>query len=172
MPSRPTRCTLVLATGEIEWASGLADRQIQFCTLSSPGSTAKLIKVRSPSNRGRHSLRAEGKESQSMTTAKFDREQPQRYVRYGRMSTECENPRSIDQQFDSIKLSRQMRDGVEWTHVGDFRDEGLSGRNPLKRPALRQLMEEIRSGQLRIDAILVDSGCRRWCCHRRQPRAS
>ena len=82
---------------------------------------------------------------------------PLRYVRYGRMSNEHENPRSVDQQFESIRLSMQMQNRFGWTHVADFRDDGFSGGDPLLRPALRQLLEGIRSGQLKIDAVHVDS---------------
>lgn len=91
-----------------------------------------------------------------MSKSKPEKRRPLRYVRYGRASTE-HNPCSVDQQLESIKLSSQMQGGVEGTHVGDFCDDGLSGRDPIKRRKLRRLLEQIRSGQLRIDAILVES---------------
>ena len=40
-----------------------------------------------------------------MLNRKFDPAQPYRYLRYGRMSSEKQNPRSPDQQFDTIQIS-------------------------------------------------------------------
>ena len=82
-------------------------------------------------------------------------EGPKRYVRYGRTSTE-HDPCSED-QLESVKLPSQMESKGDWTHVGDFCDGGLTGRDPQERRALRQLLDQVRRGQLKIDAILVES---------------
>ncbi len=82
-------------------------------------------------------------------------EGPKRYVRYGRTSTE-HDPCSED-QLESVKLPSKMESKGDWTHVGDFCDGGLTGRDPQERRALRQLLDQVRRGQLKIDAILVES---------------
>ena len=82
-------------------------------------------------------------------------ETPKRYVRYGRTSTE-HDPCLAD-QLERLKLPSKMQSEGDWTHVGDFCDVGFTGRDPLKRRALQQLLDQVRSGQLKIDAVLVES---------------
>ena len=67
-----------------------------------------------------------------MLRCTFDPRQPHRYVRYGRMSTDQQNERSPDQQFDTI-AHLLGRLGHPWVHVGDYRDDGISGRYLRKR---------------------------------------
>lgn len=82
-------------------------------------------------------------------------EGPKRYVRYGRTSTE-HDPCPAD-QLESLKLPSKMQSEGDWSHVGDYCDGGLTGRDPLQRRALRKLLDQVRSGQIKIDAILVES---------------
>jgi site-specific DNA recombinase len=92
-----------------------------------------------------------------MITTKFDPDKPLRYVDYGRMSDEDQNPRSPDQQFAEIgrEIKRQSRHN--WVRVKRFRDDGISGRYTRKRPGYRRMLDEIRSGVLKVDAIIVDT---------------
>ena len=92
-----------------------------------------------------------------MITTKFDPDQPLRYLRYGRMSGEEQNPRSPDQQFDDVDRTKKKQRRDNWVHVKDFRDDAISGRYNRKRPGFRQMLDEIRSGILQVDAILVDT---------------
>lgn len=92
-----------------------------------------------------------------MITTTFNPDLPLVHVRYGRMSDEEQNPRSPDQQFDDIDRTKKKLGRDNWVQVTDFRDDGISGRYKRKRPGFRQMLDAIRSGQLKIDAILVDT---------------
>jgi DNA invertase Pin-like site-specific DNA recombinase len=91
-----------------------------------------------------------------MLRRSFDPRKPHRYVRYGRMSSDKQNPRSPEQQFDTIDQTLR-RLGHPWVHVGDYRDDGVSGRYLTKRAGFRQLLRDIRTGAVQVDAILVDT---------------
>ncbi|MEI6236226.1 MAG: recombinase family protein [Planctomycetota bacterium] len=91
-----------------------------------------------------------------MIQTKFDPTKPIRYVMYGRMSSDQQNPRSPDQQYDEIERTLK-RNGYSWVPCGKFRDDGLSGRKMSNRPSFMQMMDDIKSGRLSADAILVDS---------------
>lgn len=91
-----------------------------------------------------------------MLRTSFDLSRPHRYCRYGRMSTDRQNPRSPDQQFDTIDCTLK-RTGYPWVHVADYRDDGKSGRYIRKRPAFLRLLEDIRSERLAVDLVLVDT---------------
>lgn len=86
----------------------------------------------------------------------FDPDKPHPYARYGRMSSERQNPRSPDQQFDNIQETL-CRQGRSWVPVRDYRDDGISGRYMKKRPGLQQMLHDIRSGRIKVDLILVDT---------------
>ena len=92
-----------------------------------------------------------------MITSKFNPDLPLRYVRYGRMSDEEQNPRSPEQQFADIDRTKRKQGRENWVHVKDYRDDGISGRYKRKRPGFREMLEAIRCGLLKIDAILVDT---------------
>jgi len=87
----------------------------------------------------------------------FDPHQPLRYVDYGRMSREEQNPRSPDQQFDTIERTRVREGFTQWVKVASFRDDGISGRLKRKRAGFSTMIDSIRSGMLKVDLILVDT---------------
>jgi site-specific DNA recombinase len=91
-----------------------------------------------------------------MLKHQFDPNLALRYIRYGRMSSDRQNPRSPDQQFDTIEATRR-RCGHPWVHVADYRDDAVKGTFVRKRPALQLLLSDIRSGRITIDLILVDT---------------
>ena len=91
-----------------------------------------------------------------MIRTTFNPDLPHRYVRYARMSTDQQNERSPDQQFDTI-ARLVARQGRPWVHVRDYRDDGISGRYMKKRPGFQQMLADIRSGAERVDVIAVDT---------------
>lgn len=91
-----------------------------------------------------------------MKTSIFDPTRPLRFVRYGRMSTDMQNSRSPDQQFDTIDATL-ARTGYPWIHVRDYRDDGKSGRLVKQRPQFQQMLRDVQTQVLGIDAILLDT---------------
>lgn len=87
----------------------------------------------------------------------FDPTLPLAYVLYGRMSLEKQNPRSPDQQFDEINRTKDRQGRDNWVHIQTFRDQGISGRYVRKRLGFCKMLDAIRSGLLKVDAILVDT---------------
>jgi DNA invertase Pin-like site-specific DNA recombinase len=81
---------------------------------------------------------------------------PYRYVCYGRMSGDLQNPRSPDQQFATIEEVRK-RLAYPWVHLRDFRDDAISGRLLRKREGFQEMLQAIRTRMLQIDLILVDT---------------
>ena len=92
-----------------------------------------------------------------MIKTSFDPTLPLLYALYGRMSDEKQNPRSPDQQFDEINRTKDRQGRDNWVHVQTFRDQGISGRYIRKRPGFCKMLDGIRSGLLKVDAILVDT---------------
>ena len=86
----------------------------------------------------------------------FDPSRPHRFVRYGRMSTDQQNARSPDQQFDTI-TQLVSRLNHPWIHVRDYRDDGISGRYVRKRSGYQQMLQDIQTGVTAVDLILVDT---------------
>ena len=91
-----------------------------------------------------------------MIKTQFDPAKACRYVRYGRMSSDMQNPRSPEQQFDTIDALLR-RAGNPWAHAGDYRDDGISGRFMRKRPGFRKMIEDIEAGRVPVDLVLVDT---------------
>ncbi len=86
----------------------------------------------------------------------FDPHKPYAAVKYLRMSSDKQNPRSPDQQSDEI--DRRMRAcGYHWSIVREYRDSGISGRRQRDRKDFQHMLRGIRSGQIQIDLILVDT---------------
>ena len=92
-----------------------------------------------------------------MINTTFDPDLPLLYVRYGRMSDDEQNPRSPDQQFDDIDRTKRKYRRDNWVQVKEYRDDAISGRYKRKRPGFRAMLDGIRSGLLKVDAILVDT---------------
>lgn len=86
----------------------------------------------------------------------FDPSKSYGFLRYGRMSSDLQNPRSPDQQFDSIDQEKR-RQGRPWVHLRDYRDDARSGRYMKKRPGLQEMLRDIRTGIIKPDLILVDT---------------
>src|SRR5690606_25208888 len=91
-----------------------------------------------------------------MLASTFDARLPCRYCRYGRMSTDLQHPRSPEQQFDTIAAA-VGRSGYPWVHVGDYRDDAKSGRFMRKRPGFSRMLDDIKTGRILVDVILVDT---------------
>jgi DNA invertase Pin-like site-specific DNA recombinase len=77
-------------------------------------------------------------------------------VLYLRMSSDDQNPRSPQQQRDTIEATLQ-RLGYPWVIVKVYRDEAVSGRYLRRRAGFQTMLGDIRSGTIKVDAILVDT---------------
>jgi site-specific DNA recombinase len=91
-----------------------------------------------------------------MLKVSFDRHSPYRAAAYGRVSHESQNPRSPDQQFDTIN-AEICRSKLTWNVLRTYRDDGISGRYTNKRPGFQALFRDLRSKALQIDLLLVDT---------------
>jgi site-specific DNA recombinase len=91
-----------------------------------------------------------------MIKLNFDPTAPYKYVRYGRMSSDEQNPRSPDQQFQTI-ASTITKTGHPWVHLRDYRDDAISGRYVKRRPGLTAMRQEIQTRQVEPDLVLVDT---------------
>jgi len=79
-----------------------------------------------------------------------------RVVFYLRMSSDRQNPRSPEQQADTIAATIK-RLGYPWVIVTVYTDAGISGRYLHSRPEFKKMLREIRTGAVKVDAILVDT---------------
>ena len=91
-----------------------------------------------------------------MLRSTFDPQLPLHYVRYARMSSSMQNPRSPEQQFDAISGVLGAT-GYSWVHVTDYRDDAVSGRLIRKRRGFCEMLDAIRTGRQQVDLILVDT---------------
>ena len=79
-----------------------------------------------------------------------------RAVVYLRVSDDKQNPRSPDQQLAEIKR-RLKAMKYPWTIVKIYRDDFISGQLVRKRPQFQQMLRDVRSGDVVVDLILVDT---------------
>lgn len=91
-----------------------------------------------------------------MLKRRFDPMKPLLVVLYLRMSSDDQNPRSPQQQQDTIEATLR-RLGYPWTVVRVYADEGVSGRYMRRRPGFQNMLRDIRTGAVKADAILVDT---------------
>ena len=78
----------------------------------------------------------------------FDPKKPFRVVLYLRMSTTQQNPRSPDQQRDTIEAAFR-RLGYPWVVVAVYTDAGISVRLVSKRPGVRPIHPDLAQTRLR-----------------------
>lgn len=81
---------------------------------------------------------------------------PLKFVMYARMSSEMQNQRSPDQQYDSILREIQSR-GFPWSELARFRDDAMTGRTITGRPELMAMRDKIIRKEIQPDLILVDT---------------
>ncbi|MCA9207946.1 MAG: recombinase family protein [Planctomycetales bacterium] len=98
-----------------------------------------------------------------MIKSDFDPRRRYVYVCYGRMSDPGQNPRSPDQQFDTIEETRK-RCAYPWRHLKSYRDDGISGRYLQKRKGFQEMLTDIRTGMCKPDIILIDTPMRLGRC--------
>jgi DNA invertase Pin-like site-specific DNA recombinase len=91
-----------------------------------------------------------------MLRRRFDPKKPLRVVFYLRVSSDGQNPRSPQQQQDNIEAAIR-RLGCPWIFVATYKDEAISGRLIRRRPGFIEMLRDIRTGKVTIDAILVDT---------------
>lgn len=69
---------------------------------------------------------------------------PLRFVMYARVSSDKQNPRSPDQQFENIlKMVKSLH--RPWICVGRYRDDGISGRHTDRRPSFQRMQRDLKS---------------------------
>lgn len=86
----------------------------------------------------------------------FDRAAANRYAMYGRVSTDIQNPRSNEQQFQTGR-DTVRRNSLPWIELKVYSDTAVSGQLTSRRPGLQQLMDDVESGRLEIEVLLVDT---------------
>lgn len=86
----------------------------------------------------------------------FDPKLVYRVVVYLRMSSDQQNKRSPEQQLDEIQ-KRLKAMGYNWIIVKIYRDDAKSGRYLRKRQGYQQMMQDIKTGVVKVDIILVDT---------------
>jgi DNA invertase Pin-like site-specific DNA recombinase len=91
-----------------------------------------------------------------MLKRRFDPLKPLVVILYLRMSSDDQNPRSPQQQRDTIEAALR-RLGYPWTILRAYVDEGISGRYLRRRPGFQNMLRDIRTGAVTADAILVDT---------------
>jgi DNA invertase Pin-like site-specific DNA recombinase len=91
-----------------------------------------------------------------MLKRRFDPMKALLVILYLRMSSDEQNPRSPQQQRDTIEDTLR-RLGYPWTICKVYIDEGISGRYIRRRPGFQDMLRDIRNGTVKADAILVDT---------------
>src|SRR5262245_12375333 len=86
----------------------------------------------------------------------FDPRKPVKVILYMRMSSDEQNPRSPQQQRDTIETTVKRLD-YPWCIIGVYTDEAISGRYLRKRAGFQRMLRDIRTGKVKVDAILVDT---------------
>ncbi|HEY1068090.1 MAG TPA: recombinase family protein, partial [Pirellulales bacterium] len=92
-----------------------------------------------------------------MIKQSFDFARNWEYVRYVRMSSDLQNPRSLDQQFEAIDAAVKRRGLTHWRCVGDYPDDAQSGRYVWRRPQFKKMIADMTSGRCRAKVIIVHS---------------
>ena len=89
--------------------------------------------------------------------AYLDRNRPRRAVFYGRVSTEHEAQLSaLENQMQWYE--DQAKYHPNWTIVGKYIDEGITGTQAKKRPSFLEMLEDARAGK--FDLIVTREVCR------------
>jgi DNA invertase Pin-like site-specific DNA recombinase len=91
-----------------------------------------------------------------MLRRRFNPMQMLQVVLYLRMSSEGQNPRSPQQQRDTIEATVK-RLGYPWVIIAIYTDEAVSGRYLRRRGSFQEMLRDIRTGKVKADAILVDT---------------
>ncbi len=86
----------------------------------------------------------------------FDPQKPYKAVSYLRMSDPKMNPRSPDQQDAEIRRVLGIL-RYPWQILKVYRDDGLKGALVRRRPAFQQMLQDIKSGAVKADLILLDT---------------
>jgi DNA invertase Pin-like site-specific DNA recombinase len=95
-------------------------------------------------------------EVQNMLKNRFDPKKPLLAVLYLRMSSDDQNPRSPQQQRDTIEATIR-RLGYPWVIAKAYVDEAISGRYLRRRAGFQEMLRDIRTESVKVDVILVDT---------------
>lgn len=91
-----------------------------------------------------------------MLKRKFDPQKRYRVLLYLRMSSDQQNPRSPEQQQETI-MATIRRMNLPWIVVKVYVDRGISGRLLAKREQFQAMLSDIRTKKIRPDLIIVDT---------------
>ena len=91
-----------------------------------------------------------------MIQIRYDMKNHYQIALYLRMSGEMQNPRSPQQQNDTIH-EVMKRHSCPWNVVRIYQDLAIKGRYILRRPGLQNLLRDIKAGIIKIDLIVVDT---------------
>lgn len=86
----------------------------------------------------------------------FDPKKPYRAIAYLRMSSDKQNERSPDQQLAEIKKKLKAL-GYHWHIVKIYRDDAERGIYLRKRPGYQQMLQDVKTGTILADLVLVDN---------------
>lgn len=90
-----------------------------------------------------------------MNDNSFDPARPYRYAVYLRMSSDLQNEKSPDTQQMEIDATL-ARLGYPWIRTKVYRDDAVSGRKLRARVQFMQMLQDIQTGVLQVDLILID----------------
>ena len=91
-----------------------------------------------------------------MLKRKFKAENPKKTALYLRMSSDKQNPKSPKQQKDRIETIIKNRN-LPWRIIAVYQDDAKSGKSVRNRPGFMKMINDIETGAIAIDAILVDT---------------
>lgn len=90
-----------------------------------------------------------------VTRKPFDPQKKHKYVRYLRVSSKWKQC-CTEQQAQEIERVREQHK-YPWIHVCDYRDDGIPAGLQCKRPSFEQMLDDIQSGRINPDLILIDT---------------
>lgn len=91
-----------------------------------------------------------------MLKRQFELQKKYRVVLYLRMSSDSQNPRSPEQQQETIEATIR-RLNLPWVIVKIYIDRAKSGRLLNKREQFQEMLRDIRTGKVKADLIIVDT---------------
>lgn len=91
-----------------------------------------------------------------MIPSQFDPTEPYLCVGYLRMSSDQQNPRSPEQQLETIQETL-ARKKLPWKIVKIYRDDSITGRFSSRRPGYKSMLQDLKSGRVQADLLLVDT---------------
>ncbi|HQR08460.1 MAG TPA: recombinase family protein [Gemmatales bacterium] len=85
----------------------------------------------------------------------FDPQKQHKYVRYLRVSSKRKQccPQKQAQEIERVREQHKY----PWIHVRDYRDDAISAGLQYKRSSFDQMLNDIKTGRIKPDLILIDT---------------